>query len=282
MVRELRAGADVVLGNRFSGTIAPGAMPWLQRYVGKPLFSMLLRLFFGTTVGDVHCGMRGFTRVAYERMALHTTGMEFASEMIARAARLRLRVAEVPVDYHPRAGESKLRVFRDGWRHLRFLLLYSPTWLFIFPGAVLSTLGLAVLLALSFGTLIFVGRTWDMHASAVASLLTVLGVQLGWLGISARTVALLHGFEPHDAFLERFYRLFSLEGGLALAGGLLCAGLGLVVWVIASWIGHGFPPLDEIRPLLLGATLIIVAAQCMFNAFFLSLLSIRTRGEQTA
>ena len=139
MVAALRAGADLVMGNRFRGRLAAGSMPWLHQHVGSPLLSWLLNLFFGTSVGDVHCGMRAFTRDAYHRMALKTTGMEFASEMVARAARIKLNIAEVPVDYHPRAGESKLRRYRDGWRHLRFLLMYSPTWLLHDPERILSS-----------------------------------------------------------------------------------------------------------------------------------------------
>jgi glycosyltransferase involved in cell wall biosynthesis len=185
MVAALRAGADLVMGNRFTGHLAPGAMPWLNRHVGSPLLSWLLNLFFGTSVGDVNCGMRAFTRDAYHRMALKTTGMEFASEMVARAARIKLNIAEVPVDYHPRAGESKLRRYRDGWRHLRFLLMYSPTWLYIIPSVLLFVLGFALLVALAFSPLNILGRQWDMHLAAVASMLCVLGAQAAWLGISA-------------------------------------------------------------------------------------------------
>src|SRR5262249_49355615 len=157
-----------------------------NRYLGSPVLSALLNLFFGTSVGDVHCGMRAFTRDAYHRLALKTTGMEFASEMVARAARIKLRIAEVPVDYHPRAGESKLRRYRDGWRHLRFLLMYSPTWLFMIPSAVMFLVGLGLVAALAITPLDVFGRVWDMHLAAIATMLCVLGTQAAWLGISAR------------------------------------------------------------------------------------------------
>ncbi|MBV9580249.1 MAG: glycosyltransferase family 2 protein [Chloroflexi bacterium] len=277
MVAALRAGADLVMGNRFQGHLAPGAMPWLHRHVGSPLLSWLLNLFFGTSVGDVHCGMRAFTRDAYHRMALKTTGMEFASEMVARAARIKLEIAEVPVDYHPRTGESKLRRYRDGWRHLRFLLMYSPTWLYIIPSVLLFILGFTLLVALAFSPLNILGRQWDMHLAAVASMLCVLGAQAAWLGISARTVAVIHGFDPEDRFITGFYNRFTLERGLILALSFLVCGGVVAGWVIWRWASDGFPQLDEIRPLLLGVTLVIVGVQSTFNAFFLSLLGVETR-----
>jgi hypothetical protein len=280
MLAELEAGADLVMGHRFKGTIAPGAMPWMHRYIGSPITSALLNLFFGTSVGDVHCGMRGFTRDAYHRMALQTNGMEFASEMVARAAKIGLKFAEVPVDYHPRAGESKLRTYRDGWRHLRFLLMYSPTWLYAIPSGILIALGLALLAALSISPISILGRQWDMHLAAVASLLTVLGTQLAWIGISARTLALVHGFDPDDPFLTRFYRWFTLERGLILAAVVVLGGLAYGAFVAFHWVSSGFGGLDAIRPLLLAITLIMVGVQSAFDAFFLSLLSVETRAVE--
>jgi glycosyltransferase involved in cell wall biosynthesis len=280
MVEALRSGADLVMGNRFRGRLAPGAMPWVHRYIGSPMLSGLLNLFFKTTVGDVHCGMRAFTRDAYHRMALKTTGMEFASEMVARAARIKLDIAEVPVDYHPRAGESKLRRYRDGWRHLRFLLMYSPTWLYMIPSAFMFLVGFVLLAALAISPIQFLGRLWDMHLAAIASMLCVLGTQGAWLGISARTVAVIHGFDPEDRFITGFYQRFTLERGLGLAILLLVAGVAIAGYVVLKWAANGFPQLDEIRPLLLAVTLVIVGVQSSFNAFFLSLLSVETRAVQ--
>jgi hypothetical protein len=277
MIDALRNGADLVMGNRFRGHLARGSMPWTHRYIGNPVLSSLLRLLFGTSVGDAHCGLRAFTRDAYRRMALKTTGMEFASEMVARAARIQLRIVEVPVDYHPRTGASKLRSFRDGWRHLRFLLMFSPTWLYLLPAAVLSVLGLGLLVALALGPIEAFGRVWDMHLAAVASMLCVLGTQIAWLGISARTVAVIHGLDPEDRFLELFFRIFTLERGLVL-GLLLCVtGAAIGAIVLARWANAGFLALDAIRPVLLSVTLAIIGVQGMFNAFFLSLLSVQTR-----
>jgi glycosyltransferase involved in cell wall biosynthesis len=277
MVDALRAGADLVMGDRFRGRLAPGAMPWVHRYIGSPLLSGTLNLFFKTSIGDVHCGMRAFTRDAYHRMALKTTGMEFASEMVTRAARIQLDISEVPVDYHPRAGESKLRRYRDGWRHLRFLLMYSPTWLYMIPSAFLFLVGFVLLAALAISPLDIFGRVWDMHLAAIASMLCVLGTQTAWLGISARTVAVIHGFDPEDRFITGFYRRFTLERGLAVAMIFLLGGVAIGCYVVAKWAANGFPQLDEIRPLLLAVTLVIVGVQSTFNAFFLSLLSIETR-----
>jgi glycosyltransferase involved in cell wall biosynthesis len=280
MVRALRSGADLVMGNRFRGRLAPGAMPWAHRYIGSPLLSGLLNLFFKTTVGDVHCGMRAFTRDAYHRLALKTTGMEFASEMVARAARIKLDIAEVPVDYHPRAGESKLRRYRDGWRHLRFLLMYSPTWLYMIPSMLMFLIGITLLSVLAVSPIELLGRVWDMHLAAIASMLCVLATQAAWLGISARTVAVIHGFDPEDRFITGFYQRFTLERGLALAMFFLVSGTVIGGYVAWKWAAHGFPQLDEIRPLLLAVTLVIVGVQSTFNAFFLSLLSVETRAVQ--
>jgi glycosyltransferase involved in cell wall biosynthesis len=277
MIAALRGGADLVMGNRFRGTMAPGAMPWTHRHIGSPILSGLLNLFFGTSVGDVHCGMRAFTRDAYHRLALKTTGMEFASEMVARGARIGLKIAEVPVDYHPRAGASKLRRYRDGWRHLRFLLMYSPTWLYMIPSVALVLVGLALLGALAISPISFMGRLWDMHVAAIAAMLCVLGTQAAWLGISARTVAVIHGFDPEDKFISDFYKWFSLERGLAFAMLFLLGGVVIGGWVVWRWAAGGFHELDQIRPLLLGVTLVIVGVQSSFNAFFLSLLSVETR-----
>ncbi|MBV9173010.1 MAG: glycosyltransferase family 2 protein [Chloroflexi bacterium] len=277
MIEALRNGADLVMGNRFRGHLAPGSMPWAHRYIGSPVLSGLLNLLFGTSVGDAHCGLRAFTREAYRRMALKTTGMEFASEMIARAARIKLNIVEVPVDYHPRFGQSKLRRFRDAWRHVRFLLMYSPTWLYLAPSALLFVVGFGLLITLAFSPFQAFGRSWDMHLAAVASMLCVLGTQIAWLGISARTVAVIHGFDPEDRFLEYFFQVFTLERGLVLAFAVLLAGAGIGAFVIIQWAATGFTTLDAIRPVLLAVTLAIVGVQSTFNAFFLSLLSVETR-----
>ena len=274
---HLEAGADLVMGNRFSGRISPGSMPWMHQFIGSPVLSAVLNLFFGTQVRDVHCGLRAFSRNAFDRMALRTTGMEFASEMVARAACLGLRIDEVSVDYHPRIWDSKLRRYHDGWRHLRFLLMYSPTWLFLLPSTLMMLFGLGLLTVLAFAPIEFAGRQWDMHFSAVASLVTLLGTQIAWLGISARTLAVRHGFTSDDPFISRMYAAFNLETGLVASLAIATLGFLIAAFVIAQWSGRGYPPLDMIRPLLLAVTLIVVGAQAIFNVFFLSLLGVETR-----
>jgi len=279
LVAALEGGADIVIGNRYNGRIQPGAMPWLHQYVGGPLLSALLNLFFGTRVGDVNCGLRAFAREAYDTIAPRTIGMEFASEMMARAAQSGLTIAEVPVNYRVRIGTSKLRRYRDGWRHLRFLLMYSPTWLYLVPSLIMATVGLALLCWLAISPLEFLGRRWDMHLAATASLLTVLASQVAWLGISARTVGTLHGFEPPDGIISALYRRFSLESGLLVAGLVTLVGVAIAGWVVLGWVSRGLPALDEIRPLLLAITLIILGVQAAFNAFFLSLLGLEVSGR---
>jgi len=277
MVQALEDGAELVLGNRFRGTIDPGAMPWGHRRIGNPMVSLLLRVLFGNDLSDAMCGLRAFSRDAYERMRLQTTGMEFASEMIARASRAKMRIAEVPVHYRMRVGRSKLRPYRDGWRHVRFLLMYSPTWLYLIPSGILTPLGLTLLVALASTPIEAFGRRWDMHLAAVASLLTLLGAQIAWLGISARTLAVLFGFTQDDPLIRGFYRRFRLETGLVAAAIVMALGLAISIAVFWSWASRGFPALDEIRPLLLSVTLVTLGAQTGFNVFFLSLLGVRTR-----
>src|SRR6185503_5269318 len=184
-VKELQAGADMVMGSRLKGRIHKGAMPALHRYVGNPVLTGLLNLFYRTGVSDAHCGMRAFRRDALERLDLRMPGMEFASEMVIRASKAGLRIEEIPIEYHPRLGESKLKSFRDGWRHLRFLLVHSPTHLFLLPGALLSVVGILGLVAIA-ADISFFGRQWNLHAMIAASMLTIAGAQVVGLGLCAR------------------------------------------------------------------------------------------------
>jgi glycosyltransferase involved in cell wall biosynthesis len=182
-VEALEGGAEMVIGDRM-GNIQPGAMPWLHQYVGNPILTGLLNLFFRTGVSDAHCGMRAVRRDVLPRLDLRTTGMEFASEMVIRAAKENLRIAEFPIEYHPRGGESKLSSFRDGWRHLRFLLVHSPTHLFIVPGALLAGLGTLIVVLVGAG-LEFAGRAWGVHALIGGALLMIVGTQVLALGLCA-------------------------------------------------------------------------------------------------
>ena len=271
-VAALKAGNDVVLGSRFRGTILPGAMPWLHRYVGNPILSGTLSVFFGRWISDAHCGLRAMTRDASDRMRLRSSGMEFASEMVALALRHQLRVAEIPITYYPRGGASKLRTFRDGWRHLRFMLLLSPTPLFLVPGLAALVLGLAGLFVLLPGPLRVAGLVLDYHFMFVASALAILGVQLVVLGLAAKAYASGELSIRGDRWLSLLDRHFTLERGLLAGLGLVAAGLGINTWILISWVGAGRGQLFAVRPALLGLSLIVVGAQAAFGSFFISVL----------
>jgi hypothetical protein len=271
-VAALKAGNDVVLGSRFRGRILPGAMPWLHRYVGNPVLSGILSVFFGRRVSDAHCGLRAMTRDASDRMRLRSSGMEFASEMVALALRRQLTVAEIPITYYPRGGESKLRSFRDGWRHLRFMLLLSPTPLFLVPGLAALLLGFAGLFVLLPGPLRVAGFVLDYHFMFVASALAILGVQLVLLGLAAKAYASGERSIRADRWLTLLDRHFTLERGLLVGLGLVAAGLGINGWILSSWLSGGRGQLFAVRPALLGLSLIVVGAQGVFGSFFISML----------
>jgi glycosyltransferase involved in cell wall biosynthesis len=276
-VAKLKAGDDLVIGSRFAGTILPGAMPWLHRYVGNPVLSGILGVFFGQRVSDAHCGMRALSREANERMRLRTTGMEYASEMIAIAIRQGLKVGEIPIVYHPRAGESKLRSFRDGWRHLRFMLLLSPTPLFLAPGLLMIALGFAALAALLPGPVAAFGLRFDFHFMFVASALAILGVQLVVLGLAAKAFARAE-LQVSDRWLAFLDRRFTLERGLLIGAAVLSAGLGVNGWILADWLREGRGALFAVRPALVGLTLLVVGAQLVFGSFFISVVRDDARG----
>ena len=271
-VAALKAGNDVVLGSRFRGRILPGAMPWLHRYVGNPVLSGILSLFFGARISDAHCGLRAMTQAALERMRLRSTGMEFASEMVAVALRHGLRVAEIPITYYPRGGESKLRSFRDGWRHLRFMLLLSPTPLFLIPGFLAVLIGLLGLFALLPGPVHVGSFTFDYHFMFVASALAILGAQLVFLGLAAKTYARAAFPERRDVWVDFLDRRFTLERGLLVGLSVAAAGLGINAWILSAWLAAGRGQLFAVQPALLGLSLIVIGAQIVFGSFFISVL----------
>jgi hypothetical protein len=271
-VQELDDGAQLVMGDRMDN-IHPGAMPWLHRYVGNPILTGVLNLFFRTGVSDAHCGMRALRRDILPVLALRTTGMEFASEMVIRAAKERLDIRQFPIEYHPREGESKLSSFRDGWRHLRFLLVHSPTHLFIIPGAVMAALGALVSLTV-LAQINVLGRTWDIHAMIGASLLMIVGTQVLGLGLCAHAYGTYFMGEK-DRWFDRMRARFRLEHGLMLGGGILVVALVLLGYIVAKWIGRGFGHLSEERLAVLGAALLVIGIQVFFSSFLLSILGLR-------
>jgi hypothetical protein len=271
-VRELEEGADFVVGDRMDN-IQPGAMPWLHRYVGNPVLTRVLNLFYRTGVKDAHCGMRAVRRDALERLDLRTTGMEFASEMVIRAAKENLAIAQFPIEYHPRSGDSKLSSFSDGWRHLRFLLVHSPTHLFVIPGAVMAVLGTLIALTVLFQVNVL-GRAWDLHTMVAGSLLMIVGTQVVALGLCAHAYG-TYFMAERDPWFDRMRARFRLEHGLALGGTLILAGLVLCAVIVGTWIDRGFGALSEERLALLAATLLIVGIQIFFSSFLLSILGLR-------
>ena len=273
-VEELDNGADLVMGNRMKG-IQPGAMPWLHRYVGNPALSGLLNLFFRTGVRDAHCGMRAVRRSALPQLDLRTTGMEFASEMVVRAGKERMEISEIPIHYHAREGDSKLSSFRDGWRHLRFLLVHSPNWLFIIPGAVMAFLGVLVAATVALQIDVF-GRAWDLHSMVAGALLMIVGTQVLALGLCAHAYG-TYFMAERDPWFDRMRARFRLEHGLILGGAIALAGIVIFGVIMVTWIDRGFGSLSEERLAVLAATLIIVGIQIFFSSFLLSILGLRRR-----
>jgi glycosyltransferase involved in cell wall biosynthesis len=271
-LRELDDGADMVIGDRMKN-IHPGAMPWLHQYIGNPLLSGFLNLLFRTGVSDAHCGMRAVRRSALPQLALRTTGMEFASEMVIRAAKEKLDIRQFDIEYHPRGGESKLSSFRDGWRHLRFLLVHSPNHLFIFPGALMALVGALIALTVVANINVF-GREWDLHALIAGSLLLVVGTQVVALGLCAHAYG-TYFMNERDPWFDRMRARFRLEHGLLLGGGIVVAGLVIAAVIVIEWIDRGFGSLGEERLAILALTFVIVGIQVFFSSFLISILGLR-------
>jgi glycosyltransferase involved in cell wall biosynthesis len=280
-VEALEAGNDLVLGSRFEGTIHQGAMPWSHRWIGNPILTGMLNRLFGIRVSDAHCGMRAVRRSSLQALDLHSTGMEFASEMVFKAFRGKLAVGEIPIDYFPRTGDSKLSRFGDAWRHVRFMLLYSPSWLFFVPGFVLLLLGLAGMIVLASGPVDVFGRTWQIHTMLAFVALTLMGAQVVQLGVFARTYALTH-YGEHDTLLERLRRRIRLEHGLLFGLGLIAVGAGVLTSVFVRWARAGFGALGDEYPTALGVTLVGLGVQTVFGSFFIGLLTMRSRRDEDA
>jgi len=252
-------------------------MPALHRYVGNPVLTRLLNLMYGSGVSDAHCGMRAFRREVLERLDLRMPGMEFASEMVIRASKAGLRIEEIPIEYRPRRGESKLNSFRDGWRHLRFLLVHSPTHLFLVPGVALVVFGLLGMLAVLADLNLF-GRRWDLHAMIATAMLAIAGAQVVGLGLCARAYG-VHHLGEQDPMFERYERAIRLEHGLLAGTAFFVGGLAIGTVVLASWIDRGFGALGEEQLAVLSLTLIVVGMQIVFTSFLLSIIGLRRRGD---
>jgi hypothetical protein len=281
MIEHLRGGADLVMGNRFKGGIAKGAMPPLHRYLGNPVLSFIGRLFFSIPTGDFHCGLRGFSRESILALRLQSSGMEFASEMIVKAALNGLRIEETPTTLKPdgRSRPPHLKTWRDGWRHLRFLLLHSPRWLFIYPGVLLIALGLIGSAVLAFGPRAVTSHiVLDIHSLVVACFSVLIGVQLVMFGALARRYQMLEGVLPPTAQFQKFLMGLSLEPILQAALVIFLAGAGGAAFAVVHWAGSGFGPIHYygvMRVLVLSLTGVTVAIQLAAAGFLASVFSLR-------
>jgi glycosyltransferase involved in cell wall biosynthesis len=271
-VAALEEGAEMVIGDRMDN-IQPGAMTWSHRYIGNPILTGLLNLFFRTGISDAHCGMRALRREVLPRLDLRTTGMEFASEMVIRASKENLKIAEFPIEYHPRGGESKLSTMRDGWRHLRFLLVHSPNHLFILPGAVLAGVGTLIVVLVGAG-LDFFGRAWGLHALIGGALLMIVGTQVLALGLCAHAYG-TYFMGERDPWFDRMRARYRLEHGLLLGGAFVLLGIVMGAVILATWISHGFGSLSDEHLAVIAASLLIVGIQIFFSSFLLSILGLR-------
>src|ERR1700674_901082 len=283
LIDKLREGYDLVVGNRFLGGIAPGAMPWSHRWIGNPALTLISRVFFHAPVGDTHCGLRAFTKDAYEKMHLRATGMEFASEMVIKAALRGMRITEVAVVLRPdgRSRPPHLRTWRDGWRHLRFMLLFSPRWLFLYPGLALFALGAVLSALLVAGPLYIAGVRLDIHTLLVAGFLSLVGYQLVLFAVFTKIFAIRMGFHPPHPVLQGLFRYITLEVGLLAGALMVLAGIVGLVLAVVSWRSVGFGNLDPsltMREVIPAVVLLAIGTQTVFASFFISILSIDVEG----
>lgn len=281
-VEALESGCDLVMGNRFKGGIRPGAMPFLHRYLGNPVLSWLARLFFKSDIGDFHCGLRGLRRDAILALNLQTTGMEFASEMIVKATMRGLKIKEVPTILYPdgRTRPPHLRTWSDGWRHLRFLLLYSPRWLFFYPGLALTVLGILISAFLLPGPRAIGNVTLDINTLMYASLLTIVGVQAVLFSLFTTVFGVNAGLLPRDPLTEQFVQRIGLEKGILLSLGMILLGFASSVGALIYWSQNQFGEIDptfSMRLVIPGAVLFTLGFQALFASFFLSILNTKLR-----
>jgi len=286
-VDALRAGNKMVIGQRFRGGIRRGAMPFLHRYLGNPMLSFAGRLLFSSRIGDFHCGLRGVDRGAALQLGLHAPGMEFASEMIVKATLAGWHIAEVPASLSPdgRSRAPHLRSWRDGWRHLRFLLMMSPRWLMLYPGTFLIGIGIAAELAILHGPIVIDGVGFDIHTMLYAAGATILGVQLVLFSLLARTVGVLKNVLPMSSPLARFLRVFTVERGILTGLSLGLVGLGLAVYSLENWahVGLGaLNPTSMMRIAIPSVTLMLAGAEIVFASFLLGFIDVRANRSSDA
>lgn len=281
-LEKLRAGFDLVMGNRFKGGIAAGAMPWHHRYLGNPVLSAIGRLFFHSPAGDFHCGLRGFRRTAVMEMDLRTTGMEFASEMVVKATLKKMRIAEVPTTLRPdgRNRPPHLRSWRDGWRHLRFLLLFSPRWLFLYPGLLLMMAGTIAGAWLLRGPIFIANVGFDVQTLLYAAMAIVIGFQAIVFALFTKVFGISEGLLPEDPRLNGLFRIVTLERGIVVGLLLLLAGLAGSIYAVSFWDERSFGPLDPsktLRIIIPSITSLILGCEIVLSSFFLSVLGLKRK-----
>ena len=281
-VRKVQAGYDLVMGNRFRGGISPGAMPLLHRYLGNPVLSAVTRLAFGAKVGDVHCGMRAFTKEAFARMRPATSGMEFATEMVANAAHERLRIAEIPTRLYPdkRGRPPHLRSFRDGWRHLRFILTYAPDYLYLAPGALLLALGMLVQLLLVRGPITLGGTYFGIHYLALGAMLSLVGFNVINLGVLAKAVMAQRYRGLRSRTLALITRRFTLERGLVVGVALMAAGLAVDAVILGIRLAHpGASMGSTVHLAFVATTMVVLGLNLVFTSFLLAMVVLPARRQ---
>ncbi len=276
-VEKWREGNEVVMGDRFAGEIKPGAMPWHHKYIGNPGLTALLNLFFHSGVGDTHCGMRGFTRDVFERMDLRSSGMEFASEFVIKAAQIGAKTSEIPITLwkDKRGRPPHLKSFRDGWRHTRFMLLYAPNWLFILPGGLLMAAGLFLTCWLLPGPRkIPYNVVLDVHTMIFGVIFALMGAQILAIGAFAKVFSYAERFDRNNFSLKRLLKRVTFESGLLLGGALFVGGLAGCSYIVWKWAASGFGPLQQVREVLFWSMWLFLGVQIIFSSFFLSMLGI--------
>jgi len=274
-VRKIEEGHDLVMGNRFKGGIEPGAMPPLHRYLGNPVLSMLARVMYRIPINDFHCGMRAFTRESFDRMKVRTAGMEFATEMVVSASHAGLRIAEIPTRLYPdkRDRPPHLRSFRDGWRHLRFMLTYAPDWLYLVPGGILSLLGVLGMTMLATGPVVIGKISLGIHFLALASLFTLLGANVIGFGVLARLIGARRNPIPPDSLTGRVLSWFSLERGLVLGGLLALSGFAVDIWILAEWVSRDFGDMaGTVHVAFVATTCVLLGVNAAFASFLFNML----------
>lgn len=275
-INKADSGFDLIVGNRFSSPDIKKVMPWLHYKIGNPFLSFLVRIFFGAKIKDTHCGMRLISKKALELIDLNTTGMEFASEMVIKVAKKELMIGEIDISYRKRFGESKLKSFSDGWRHLRFILLYSPLLLFLLPGLILSSIGIAGIVIFYFGNPNIFGFNFYIHPMFIFSLMIILGYQLVAFSAFSKIYAISH-LGDHNQLIEKLFKKITIERAGILGLIIILAGISIYIFIFIKWLASDFGQLNEIKNSIVAMTLLVVGIQTFFSAFMLSTLGIKAK-----